>query len=79
MLAWELKLLNWTVSVIMYKIKGFLGKIVCVIHCSFHISHFQVCWSVLLVDVFSQLYYLTYAKKQQRQTDVKNRYNHESW
>ena len=34
---------------------------------SFHISHFHVCRSVLLVDVFSQLYCLTHAKKQQQQ------------
>ena len=33
---------------------------------------------LLLVDVFSQLYYLPYAKKQQRQTYHKNHYNHEN-
>ena len=32
---------------------------------------------LLLVDVFSQLYYLTYAKKQKCQSSIINHENHE--
>ena len=62
---------NGTVSVIMYKIKGFREKLVCVIVPTFLI--FMFVDQLLLVDVFSWLYYLTHAKKQQWRTSVINR------
>ena len=52
----------------MYKIKGFKEKLACVIVSTFLI--FMFVDHLLLVDAFSQLYYLTYAKKQQRRTSL---------
>ena len=45
----------------MYKIKSFGGKLVCVIVSTFLIFTFVD--QLLLVNVFSQVYYLTHAKK----------------
>ena len=56
--------------------KGFFEGKLCVIVSTFLI--FMFVDQLLLVDVFSQLYYLTYTKKQQRQTYDKNHYNHEN-
>ena len=50
----------------MYKTKSFREKLVCVLGSTFLI--FMFVDQLLLVDVFSQLYYLTYAKKQQCRT-----------
>ena len=52
----------------MYKIKGFKEKLVCVIVSTFLI--FMFVGHLLLVDAFSQLYYLAFAKKQQRRTSL---------
>ena len=59
---------NGTVSVIMYKIKGFREKLVCVIVPTFLI--FMFVDQLLLVDVSSQMYYL---QKKQWRTSVVNR------
>ena len=45
----------------MYKIKGFKEKLVCVVVSTFLI--FMFVGQLLLVGVFSRLYYLTFAKK----------------
>ena len=55
----------------MYKMNSFREKLVCVIGSTFLI--FMFVDQLLLVDVFSQLYYLTRAKKQQWQTSIINR------
>ena len=52
----------------MYKTKSFREKLVCVIVRTFLI--FMFVDLLLLVDVFSQLYYLTHAKKQQWRSSV---------
>ena len=54
----------------MYKTKSFREKLVCVIVCTLLI--FMFVDLLLLVDVFSQLYYLTRAKKQQWRSSVIN-------
>ena len=53
----------------MYKTKSFREKLVCVIVSKIII--FMFVNKLLLVDVFSQLYYLTHAKKQQWWISVK--------
>ena len=50
--------------------KSFREKLVCVIVCTLLI--FMFVDLLLLVDVFSQLYYLTRAKKQQWRSSVIN-------
>ena len=58
----------------MYKTKSFREKLVCVIVSTFLI--FMFVDQLLLVDVFSQLYYL-YSFQKQWRTSVTNRDNHE--
>ena len=55
----------------MYKMNSFREKLVCVIGSIFLI--FMFVDQLLLVDVFSQLYYLTRAKKQPWRTSIVNR------
>ena len=52
----------------MYKIDGFREKLVCVIVSTSLIFMFV---DQLFVDMFSQLYYLTYAKKQPQRRDFR--------
>ena len=54
-----------------YVQKGFRENLVSVIVSTFPI--FMFVGQLLLVDVFSQLYYLTYARKQQRRNSIINR------
>ena len=56
---WGENLSRKTVFVIMYKIKGFREKLVCIV------STFLIFMFVDQLDVFSQLYYLTYTSKLQ--------------
>ena len=62
--------LNRTVFVIMYK-RVLRENLMCVIVSTFLI--FMLVDQLLLMDVFSQLYYLTYGEKQQCWTPIKNR------
>ena len=55
----------------MYKTKSFREKLVRAIDSKFLI--FMFVDQLLLVDLFSQLYYLSHAKKQQWRTSVINR------
>ena len=58
-------------TIIMYKTKSFREKLVRAIDSKFLI--FMFVDQLLLVDLFSQLYYLSHAKKQQWRTSVINR------
>ena len=58
-------------AVIMYQTKSFREKFACVIVSKCLI--FMFVEQLIFVDVFSQLYYLTHAKKQQWRTSVINR------
>ena len=62
---------NRTVFVVMYQTKSFREKLVCVMVSTFLI--FQFVEQLIFVEVFSQLFYLTHAKKQQWRTSVTNR------
>ena len=64
----ELNVIDRTVFVIKYKIKGFREKVVCVIVSTF--LTFMFADLLLFVDVLSYLYY--HVKKQQWQTSVIN-------